>query len=66
MARHFMPMRDGGWHVLDARQSEDALYAQARLRLTCVPVLVESPLLLESSSGSAEACVEHHCMSCCD
>ena len=37
MARQFMAMRDGGWHVLDARQSEDALHAQARLRPTRMP-----------------------------
>ena len=30
VARQFMAMRDGGWHVLDARQAEDALHAQAR------------------------------------
>lgn len=46
VARQFMAMRDGGWHVLDARQSEDALHAQARLWPPRVPALLESPKLL--------------------
>ncbi len=38
VARQFMAMRDGAWHVLDAAQSEDALQAQARRR--AAPVCV--------------------------
>ena len=37
VARQFMAMRDGGWHVLDARQAEEALHAQARWRPTHMP-----------------------------
>ena len=31
VARQFAAMRDGAWHVLDARQSEDALHVQVCL-----------------------------------
>ena len=63
VARQFMAMRDGGWHVLDARQPEDALHAQARLRPTRVPALPESPPLLECLGRSA---APRHCRPCRD
>lgn len=36
VARQFAAMRDGAWHVLDARQSEDTLHVQVCLTANLV------------------------------